>query len=75
MTDQCGVRWGTHSCRFDNDGHLVGVDCECHCANGDDYGYPYGAPLEPPDFTERTPSSLAYAAQRNFEHAIRFGPA
>ena len=77
MTDQCGVRWGTHSCRYTNDGHLVGVDCECHCgdendAAADEAGYPYAGLL---DF--RTASDPAYGepAQHNYEHAIRWGPA
>jgi hypothetical protein len=72
MTDQCGVRWGEHACQYDNDGHLVGVDCECHCENTGS-GYPYLYAGHRPDFAALTPSSLAYAAQRNYEHAIRFG--
>lgn len=77
MSDHCGVRWGTHSCRYGNDGHLVGVDCECHCDDAGDLesGYPYDFPEKPVDFQQHTPGPLGEAAQRNFEHAIRFGPA
>jgi hypothetical protein len=71
VTDLCGVRWGDHACRYDNDGHLVGVDCECHC-DQPDAGYPYSSDGEI-DFAALTPPSLAFAAQRNYDHAIRFG--
>jgi len=82
MTDLCGVRWGTHSCRYENDGHLVGVDCECHCA---DYatvvcaetqaaGYPYYGP-DTTMFMESSEPGYGEHAQQNFGHAIRWGPA
>jgi hypothetical protein len=71
MIDQCGVRWGDHSCRFDNDGHLVGVDCECHCDNTSG-GYPYlGAGHT--DFAALSDPAYGEQAQRNYDHAIRFG--
>jgi len=78
VTDQCGVRWGTHSCRYTNDGHLVGVDCECHCADEDadgaESGYPY-AGADHTDFLTHSHHAYGPAAQQNFGHAIRWGPA
>ena len=85
MTDLCGVRWGTHSCRYENDGHLVGVDCECRCADTttpeywDDHhvptaGYPY-AGADHTDFLTHSHHAYGPAAQQNFGHAIRWGPA
>ena len=68
MTDRCGVRWGTHYCQYANDGHLVGVDCECHCGHT-----PY--PTDNVDFRLLSDPSYGDTAQRNYEHAIRFGPA
>lgn len=82
MTDRCGVRWGTHSCRYENDGHLVGVDCECVCMEGTtDWshlrGYPGGCYpfLEECDFRRLSDPEYGGHAQHNYEHAIRFGPA
>jgi hypothetical protein len=77
VTDLCGVRWGDHHCRFDNDGHLVGVDCECHCgdqsADGADSGYPYLGGNT--DFRLLSDPAYGEQAQRNYQHAYRFGVA
>lgn len=73
MTDQCGVRWGEHACQYDNDGHLVGVDCECRCC-GPTAGYPYLGP-DGTDFRALSHPTYGEPAQRNYDHSIRFGVA
>lgn len=75
VTDQCGVRWGDHACRYDNDGHLVGVDCECHCEDpATESGYPYlGAGHT--DFRLLSDPVYGDQAQRNYDYSIRFGVA
>lgn len=83
MTDVlCGVRWGVHACWFDNDYHLVGVDCECACTNDPDSwpghdnpsaGWPFNGPAT--DFTVLSDPTYGPQAQLNYQYAVRFGPA